>query len=127
MKLKMNNLSFSLIRPISAEENRDMPSKSTLNEKMSDIIGEASLNLNENMNIKSNFLLDQNLEKFNKNEISLGIIYPKTNFNVSFLEESQHIGETKYVETKAGFNFNNGLISLGAKRNFKLIQLSFMT
>ena len=24
---------------------------------------------------------------------------------------------SKYVETKAGYNFNNGLISLGAKRN----------
>ena len=79
------------------------------------------------MNIKSNFLLDQNLEKFNKNEISLGIIYPKTNFNVSFLEESQHIGETKYVETKAGFNFNNGLVSWVLNEICFLIQLSFMT
>ena len=102
---------------ISAEENRDMPSKATLNEKMSDIIGEASLNLSENINISHNFLLDQNLENFNKNRIELGAIYPSANFNLSFLEESQHIGHTKYVETKAGFNFSNGLISLGAKRN----------
>ena len=102
---------------INAEENRDMPSKATLNEKMSDIIGEASLNLSENIKISHNFLLDQNLENFNKNRIELGAIYPSTNFNLSFLEESQHIGHTKYVETKAGFNFNNGLISLGAKRN----------
>ena len=43
MKLKMNKFKFSLGQIISAEENRDMPSKSTLNEKMSDIIGEASL------------------------------------------------------------------------------------
>ena len=102
---------------ISAEENRDMPSKATLNEKMSDIIGEASLNLSENINISHNFLLDQNLENFNKNRIELGAIYPSANFNLSFLEESQHIGHTKYVETKAGFNFSDGLISLGAKRN----------
>ena len=102
---------------ISAEENRDMPSKATLNEKMSDIIGEASLNLSENINISHNFLLDQNLENFNKNRIEFGAIYPSANFNLSFLEESQHIGHTKYVETKAGFNFSDGLISLGAKRN----------
>ncbi len=102
---------------INAQENRDMPSKATLNEKMSDIIGEASLNLSENIKISHNFLLDQNLENFNKNRIELGAIYPSTNFNLSFLEESQHIGHTKYVETNAGFNFNNGLISLGAKRN----------
>ena len=43
-----------------------MPSKSTLNEKMSDIIGEAALNLNENVNIQTTFLLDQNLENLIK-------------------------------------------------------------
>ena len=102
---------------INAEENRDMPSKATLNEKMSDIVGEASLNLSENVMISHNFLLDQNLENFNKNKIDLGLIYPSTNFNLSFLEESQHIGHSKYIETKAGFNLNNGLISLEAKRN----------
>ena len=94
-----------------------MPSKSTLNEKMSDIIGEASLNINDNVKLTNSFLLDQNLKNFNKNQLDLGIFYPKTEFNVSFLEERQHIGNVKYLETKAGFNFNNGLISLGAKRN----------
>ena len=86
-----------------------MPSKSTLNEKMSDIIGEASLNLSDNIKLTNNFLLDQNLEKFNKNQIDLDVVYPFTSFNLSFLEESQHIGNAKYIETKAGFNFNNGL------------------
>ena len=94
-----------------------MPSKATLNKKMSDIIGETSFNFNENIKITNNFLLDQNLENFNKNEIELGIVYPSTNFNLSYLEESEHIGNTKYIQTKAGFNFNNGLISLEAKRN----------
>ena len=84
---------------------------------MSDIIGETSFNFNDNIKISNNFLLDQNLENFNKNQIELGIIYPSTNFNLSYLEESKHIGNTKYIQTKAGFNLNDGLISLGAKRN----------
>ncbi len=116
-EIKHEQFKFSLGQVISADENRDMPSKSTLNEKMSDIIGEVALNLNENIKISNNFLLDQNLKEFNKNQIDLGIVYPKTSFNISFLEESQHIGNTKYIETKAGFNFSNGIISLGAKRN----------
>ena len=45
-----------------------------------------------------NFLLDQNLENFNKNQVELGIVYPSAKFNLSFLEESQHIGHTIYVE-----------------------------
>ena len=71
----------------------------------------SSYNFNDKVKITSSFLLDQNLENFNKNQIDLGITYPKTNFNLTFLEESQHIGNTKYLETKAGFNFNNGLIN----------------
>ena len=116
-EIKSEKFRFSLGQIISAEENRDMPSKSTLNEKMSDIIGETSINFNENVKLTNSFLLDQNLENFNKNKIELGMVYPKTNFNISFLEESQHIGDTKYLKTNAGFNFNNGLISFGAKRN----------
>ena len=116
-EVKNEQFKFSLGQIISAEENRDMPSRSTLNEKMSDIIGETSLNLNDNVKITNNFLLDQNLEKFNQNLIDLQVVYPKTSFNISFLEENQHIGNTKYIQSKAGFNFNNGLISLEAKRN----------
>ena len=76
-KLKMNNLNLVLGQIISAEENRDLPSKSTLNEKMSDIIGETSLNFNENVKLTNSFLLDQNLENFNQNQIDLGIFILK--------------------------------------------------
>ncbi len=116
-EIKNEKFKFSLGQIISAEENRDMPSKLTLNEKMSDIIGETSLSFNENVKLTNNFLLDQNLKNFNQNQISLGVTYPKTSFNLSYLEENEHIGDAKYFETKAGLNFNNGLISLGAKRN----------
>ena len=50
-----------------------MPSKLTLNEKMSDIIGETSLSFNENVKLTNNFLLDQNLKNFNQNQITLGL------------------------------------------------------
>ncbi len=116
-EIKNEQFKFSLGQIINAEKNRDMPSRSTLNEKMSDIIGETSFSFSDNVKITNNFLLDQNLRNFNKNQIDLDVVYPKTNFNVSFLEESQHIGSTKYLQTSAGFNFNNGLISIGAKRN----------
>jgi len=116
-QIKNEQFKFSLGQIISLDENRDMPSKATLNEKMSDIIGETSINFSESVKLTNNFLLDQNLESFNKNQIDLDISYPRTNFNISFLEESQHIGNAKYLETKAGLNLNNGLISFGAKRN----------
>ena len=108
---------FSLGQIISGKENRNMPSKSTLNEKLSDVIGEASFNFNDNFKISSDFLLDQNLKEFNKNKINLDLVYPSTVFNVSYLEESQHIGNQKYIQSKAGFNFRNGQLTFDAKRN----------
>ena len=95
-----------------------MPSTLTLNEKMSDIVGETTIRLSDNAKIKNNFNLDQNLEKFNRNQIALDLVYPKTNFNISFLEENQYIGNKKFVGRQMqDLIFNNGLISFGAKRN----------
>ena len=116
-EIKNDKFKFSLGQIISAQENRNMPSKSTLNEKMSDLIGETTINLNDNFKISNSFLLDQNLEVFNKHKLDLDIIYPKTNFNLSYLEEGQHIGNQKYLQTKAGLNFDNGEFTFGANRN----------
>ena len=73
--------------------------------------------MNENLKISNNFLLDQNLKEFNKNKVDLDLIYPKTTFNVGYLEESEHIGNQKYIQSKASFNFESGIISFNAKRN----------
>tara|TARA_B100000941_G_scaffold49288_1_gene31210 strand:- start:20195 stop:22534 length:2340 start_codon:yes stop_codon:yes gene_type:complete len=116
-ELTGEKFTLSLGQMINAVENKDMPSKSTLNEKLSDVIGEVAINFNENLKLSNNFLIDQNLESFNKNKIDLDMIYPKTSFNISYLEERQHIGNQKYLNTSAEFNTNNGQFSFGAKRN----------
>ena len=94
-----------------------MPSKTTLNEKLSDVVGETSLNLNENVKLSSSFLLDQNLEDFNKNKVEIDFNYPKTSFNLSYLEEGKHIGSQEYLQTKVGLDFTKGKLSFDAKRN----------
>ena len=116
-KIKGEKFSFSLGQVISAEQNPDLPSKSTLNEKLSDVLGNVSLNLNENTKFSSNFKIDQNFKELNQNQFGLDIIYPKTNFNINYLEERKHIGNQKYVETKAGLNFEKTKLSFSGKRN----------
>ena len=109
---------FSLGQMISAVENKDLPPASTLSEKLSDVVGEVAINFNENIKLSNNFLIDQNLENFNKNKkIDLDMVYPKTSFNISYLEEREHIGNQKYLNTSAEFNTNNGQFSFGVKRN----------
>ena len=114
---KNDKFKFSIGQVISAKENRDMPSKTTLNEKLSDVVGETSLNLNENVKLSSSFLLDQNLEDFNKNKVEIDFNYPKTSFNLSYLEEGKHIGSQEYLQTKVGLDFTKGKLSFDAKRN----------
>ena len=36
---------------------------------------------------------------------------------MGYLEEKQHVGNQKYIQTKIGFNAEKSSISLGAKRN----------
>ena len=52
-----------------------------------------------------------------KNKIDLDIIYPKTNFNLSYLEEDRHIGNQKYIQSKAGITLIKAELSFDAKRN----------
>ena len=53
---------------------------------------------NNNTKLTYNFNIDQNYENFNYNEISANYIYGPTNFNVSFLEEREHVGKQRYVK-----------------------------
>ena len=46
-----------------------MPSKTGLDEKLSDLVASSSLKLNENIKLNYNFALDQNYKDFNYNEI----------------------------------------------------------
>ena len=47
-----------------------MHSKTSLDEKLSDLVGNANLKLGNNFNLNYEFSLDQNYKEFNFNEIS---------------------------------------------------------
>ena len=57
------------------EKNQDIPTKSSLDQKMSDIVGEISYNFSKIGNIAYKFSLDHNLNDLNYNEVS-------SNFNL---------------------------------------------
>jgi Organic solvent tolerance protein OstA len=114
---KNDKFKFSIEQFISAKENQDMPSKTTLNEKLSNVVGKTSLNLNENVKLSTSFLLNQNLEDFNKNKVEIDFNYPKTSFNLNYLEEDKHIGSQEYLQTKVGLDFTKRKLSFDAKRN----------
>ena len=109
---------FSAGQIINEVENKNMPSTSSLDEKLSDLVGSASLNINNDINLNYNFALDQNYNDLNYNEVSAAFNLDLFKFNLDYLQEKKHIGDKEYV--KAGINIGNnkdGILTLETKKN----------
>ena len=113
-----NEFNFSIGQIINEKENKDMPDSSSLNEKLSDVVGNANLDINKNINLNYNFSLDQNFNDLNYNELGASFDLNPIKFDFNYLQEKKHMGDQEYV--KANVNFlkgNNGALSIGTKRN----------
>jgi LPS-assembly protein len=119
-KMNSNDKEFNLSvgQIINQKENKKMPSSSSLDEKLSDFIGNSNLKINDNININYNFAIDQNYKDLNYNEISTNLKYNAINFDFNYLQEKKHIGKQDYFKTKIQYGNNeNALFSAETKRN----------
>ena len=106
--------------------NFDMPNKTSLNQKVSDLVGSATYNFNENTNIKLNFNLDENYSDVNYTELQTNFEKNKFKFNVSYLEERNHIGTGNYISSGLSYSFDNSSsLSFSTKRNFETNSAEF--
>jgi LPS-assembly protein len=102
-------LSLSLGQVFNYEKNKDIPSKSSLDQEMSDVVGEINYNFSEIGKIDYKFSLDHNLNDLNYNNVSTELNFGKIQFNLDYLEQQNHI---------VNFNEYNKL-SFSTKKNFK--------
>jgi len=113
-------LSLSIGQVFNPEENKDMPSKSSLDQKSSDIVGEIKYNFSKLGAIDYKFSLDHNLNDLNYNELSTTLNLGIVNFNLDYLEEQNHVGDEHYIESGVSLNFNeNNKLSFETRKNFK--------
>ena len=111
-------VSFSIGQVISAKENMDIPSSTSLDQKFSDVVGEMKYKINNKIDLKYDFSIDQGYKNFNYNEIGTNYTFDKAKFNVSYLEEKNHIGTKEYIQTGVDFILNNSSeLSFNTKRN----------
>ena len=109
---------FSVAQIINQKENKKMASKTSLDEKLSDLAGQFKIDFNDRVNLKYNFLLDQNYNQFNYNEIGTTLDLNNMKLDLSYLIEDKHIGDQEYISTGVNFNkSNNTLLSFKTKRN----------
>ena len=89
------------------DENKDIPVRSSLQDKTSDIVGKGYVKVSDNFKLTNEFSIDQNLNELNYNEFGANLIMGNTNFNIKYLEENNHIGSTNYVKSDLKVEINN--------------------
>ncbi len=113
-----SNFDFSVAQIINEKENKKMSSKSSLDEKLSDLVGASKFEFNENISLNYNFSIDQNYNSMNYNEIGTELKFNSVKLDFNYLEENKHIGDQKYISSKVDYEMNRkGLISIETKRN----------
>ena len=111
-------LSFNVGQVISAKENMDIPSSTSLDQRFSDIVGKSKYKLNKNLNLNYNFSVDQGYKNFNYNEVGADLNFDKVKFNLSYLQEKKHIGNQELIESGIDYMLNDSAkLSFSTKRN----------
>ena len=114
----IEKFNFSVAQIINEKENKKLHSKTSLDEKLSDLVGGVNYSLNENFKFDYQFALDQNYQDFNYNEIGTNIKFNNIDINFDYIQESKHIGDQEYLKTKVNFvNEDKSRVSFETKRN----------
>ncbi len=118
VKNNEKEFNFSIGQIINKKENKDMPTASSLDEKLSDLVGNTNLTINDKLNINYNFALDQNYKDLNYNEVGFNLDLNPIKFDVDYLQEKKHIGNQEYFKTSAQYSKGeSGLFAFEMKRN----------
>ncbi len=115
---------FELFQVIRDKKNLDLPKKTTLNQKYSDIIGRIKLNTSENLNFQYNFMVDNNLKDTNLNSILAELKVNNFVTNFEFLEERNLVGTKSFISNTTSFKFNDKNSIKFATRKNKEIDLT---
>ena len=109
---------FSVAQIISEKENKKINSKTSLDEKLSDLVGSSTFNFNDKFNLTHQFAVDQNYQEFNYNDFGINLEFGSSNLKFNYIEEDKHIGNQEYFKTTLSFkNQDRSLVKFETKRN----------
>ena len=112
-----NKFDFSIAQIINSKENKMMSNESSMNEKLSDLVGKISLG-SDKTNLTYNFNIDQNYKELNYNELSASYNFDPFKINLNYLKEQKHLGNQEYLKTKLDlFKNDSNQFSFENKRN----------
>ena len=114
----IDKFNFSVAQIINEKENKKLNSVTSLDEKLSDLVGESHYVINDNLKFNFNFALDQNYQELNYSDFGTKMNFGNLDIDFNYIDEDKHIGDKEYFKTKVNYNNNNNsLISFETKRN----------
>ena len=119
IKNKGSKFNFLLAQIINEKENKDMPSSTSLDEKLSDVMGMTKYAFLDNkVEFDLNYALDQNYKDVNWNDFGAKFNLNPIKFDFNYLQERKHIGDQEYFKTNLEYSKSeNSIFSVAAKRN----------
>ncbi len=103
------------------DEDINIPIKSTINEKRSNIFGQVNYKPSSILSLNYNFSLTNDLSDFEYNSIDAIFKYNKFSSRFDYIEEKGRIGNVNVIENKSSYNFNEeNVLSFKTRRNREL-------
>jgi len=116
---------FSLGQVIKFDNDLDMPTKSSLDKKKSDLVTKFLFSNPNNFEIVSKNSLADNFKDLNYNDINLKTFFQRTSINFNFVEKNNYIGaERKYIANLISPISSNFNIKLETEKDLKKNQFT---
>lgn len=113
-------LNFGLATVIRNKKDEDLPITSTLNDKISNVVGNFNIKPSESFNINYDFSIDNDLKTLNYNLLNAEININNFITEFEFMEENNVVGSDSHIALKSGYNFNdNSSLSFKTRKNNK--------
>ena len=114
--IKDINIDLGTVFRDNVENN--VPSKTSINKKNSNLFGSLDYNFSENFTLEYDFSIDNKIEAFDYN--SIGLDWSINNFSteLNFIETSNALGNTNVLENNFTYNFDEkNFLSFKTRRN----------
>ena len=114
-------IDFKLASVFRLNEEKNIPTNSTLNKKTSNIFGQINFKPIKNISFGYNFSLTEDLDTFEYNSLIAKMKYENFTTQFDYLKESGVIGRNNIIENKTEYSFNEtNSISFNVRENREL-------
>ena len=113
-----NIFQIDLAQIYRANDENNLPTKTSMNNKVSNLFGDVKLNANQYLDFEYNFALDDNFKTLNYNMIKSTFSINNFVTSFEFLEENNTMGSTSYLSNETSLALdNNSKILFRERRN----------